>query len=122
MIRNLTGTNGITVSGGVSHIPYINQNPNNPIVGMLRINGSDLQVFDGSTWLNFGGSYVNVELDQDTKSLLSWARMKQKQEIDLLELATKNKAVEIALENVKKAQEQLTITSRLAKEEHETTS
>jgi hypothetical protein len=122
MIRNLTGTNGITVTGGTAHIPYINQNPNNPIVGMLRINGSDMQVFDGNNWINFGGSYATVELDQDTKSLLSWARMKQQQEIDLLELATKNKAVEIALINVKKAQEQLTITAHLAKEEYETTS
>jgi hypothetical protein len=89
--------------------------------GMIRVWGSDMQVFDGSSWMNMTTSYATVGLDQDTQNILQWVRSKQRQEIELLELATKNEAVRIALENVKEAQEQLTIIAHLSRE-HETTS
>jgi hypothetical protein len=121
MIKGLQGNIGITVSGGNTSVPYVNNNPSNPMQGMMRINGTDIQVFDGNSWLNLSTSYATVGLDSETQNLLNWARSKQKQEIDLLELATKNEAVRIALENVKKAQDQLTITAHLSRD-HETTS
>jgi hypothetical protein len=121
MIKGLQGISGITVSGGNTSVPYVNQNHSNPIQGMIRIWGSDMQVFDGSSWMNLSTSYSTVGLDQDTQNLLQWVRSKQRQEIEILELATKNEAVRIALENVKKAQDQLTITAHLSRE-HETTS
>jgi hypothetical protein len=121
MIKGLQGISGITVSGGNTSVPYVNQNHSNPIQGMIRIWGSDMQVFDGSSWMNLSTSYSTVGLDQDTQNLLHWVRSKQRQEIEILELATKNEAVRIALENVKKAQDQLTITAHLSRE-HETTS
>ena len=121
MIKGLQGTIGVTVSGGNTSVPYINNNPSNPMQGMMRINGTDIQVFDGNSWMNLSASYATVGLDSETQNLLNWARSKQKQEIDLLELATKNEAVRIALENVKKAQDQLTITAHLSRD-YETTS
>ena len=51
MIKGLTGTCGVTVSAGNTSVPYVNQNINNPMQGMIRINGSDMQVFDGSNWI-----------------------------------------------------------------------
>jgi hypothetical protein len=121
MIKNIAGNQGVVVSGGTASMPYVNQNTNNPMTGMVRVWGSDMQVFDGSSWITMGGSYTNVSLEPEVVNLLAWARSKQRQEIELLELATKNEAVRIALENVKKAQDQLTITAHLSRE-HETTS
>ena len=121
MIKGLQGNIGVTVNGGNTSVPYVNQNTNNPIQGMIRVWGTDMQVFDGSSWMNMSTSYATVGLDQDTQNLLQWVKSKQRQEIEILELATKNEAVRIALENVKKAQDQLTITAHLSRE-HETTS
>jgi len=121
MIKGLQGISGVTVSGGNTSVPYVNQNINNPITGMIRVWGSDMQVFDGSGWMNMSTSYATVGLDQDTQNLLQWVKSKQRQEVEILELATKNEAVRIALENVKKAQDYLTITAHLSRE-HETTS
>jgi len=121
MIKGLQGITNVIVSGGNTSVPYVNQNSSNPMQGMIRVWGSDMQVFDGSAWMNMSTSYATVGLDQDTQNLLQWVKSKQRQEIEILELATKNEAVRIALENVKKAQDQLTITAHLSRE-HETTS
>ena len=115
------GVGGITISGGSISLPYINPNPNNPIQGMIRVSGSDFQVFDGHAWQQLATGHPSVSLDQETQNLLSWAKSKQRQEIELLEMATKNEAVRIALENVKKAQDNLTITAHLSRD-YETTS
>jgi hypothetical protein len=121
MIKGLQGNIGITVTGGNTSVPYVNQNNNNPIQGMIRVWGSEMQVFDGASWINMSTSYATVGLDQDTQNLLQWVKSKQRQEIEILELATKNEAIRIALENVKKAQDHLTITAHLSRE-YETTS
>jgi hypothetical protein len=121
MIKGLQGISGLTVTGGNTSLPYVNQNHTNPMQGMLRIWGSDMQVFDGNGWMNLSTSYATVGLDQETQNLLQWAKSKQRQEIEILELGLKNEAVRVALENVKKAQEQLTIIAHLSRE-HETTS
>jgi hypothetical protein len=121
MIKGLQGISGLTVSGGNTTVPYVTANTGNPMQGMMRVWGSDMQVFDGSMWHNLSTSYATVGLDQDTQNLLQWVKSKQRQEVEILELATKNEAVRIALENVKKAQDQLTITAHLSRE-HETTS
>jgi len=119
MIKGLLGSKGITVTGGDTSVPYINQNTTNPMTGMMRVWGADLQTFDGSNWICMNSSYATVSLDPELQVLLDWVKSKQRQEIELLELAVKNEAVRIALENVKKAQDQLTITAHLSRE-HET--
>jgi len=121
MIKGLQGSQGIVVSGGNTSVPYVNQNTNNPMTGMIRVWGSDMQVFDGSVWVTMATSYATASLDPSITTLLEWTRSKQRQEIELLELATKNEAVQLALENVKKAQDQLTIIAHLSRE-YETTS
>ena len=121
MIKGLQGNIGVTVNGGSTSVPYINQNTNNPMQGMMRIWGSDMQVYDGSMWVHLSTSYATVGLDQETQNLLSWVKSKQRQEIEILEMDTKNEAVRIALENVKKAQDNLTITAHLSRD-YETTS
>jgi hypothetical protein len=122
MIKGLQGISGLTVSGGNTSVPYINQNHSNPIQGMIRIWGSDMQVFDGNAWINMSTSYATVGLDQDVLDIVQWARKKRDEDLSWKLLAEKNSAVKIALDNLEQAKEQLRITAHLAKEEYETTS
>ena len=52
MIKGLQSSGSIVVHGGNTSVPYVNQNTNNPITGMMRVWGNDMQVFDGTSWLN----------------------------------------------------------------------
>ena len=79
MIKGLMGADGVFVDGGNTSLPYINQNNNNPMQGMIRISGSDLQAFDGTTWINLPSSYATVRMDS---SVLSWVRDKQTKEAE----------------------------------------
>jgi uncharacterized protein (DUF305 family) len=129
MIKGLQGTQGITVSGGNTSVPYVNQNTNNPMTGMVRVWGSDMQVFDGSAWVTMTTSYATASLDSSTQHLLDWAREKQKEELEFkalisdhhhpaVRLAQKN--LEEAMQAVKKAKEQLKITAHLSRDYEET--
>jgi len=121
MIKGLQGISGVTVSGGNTSVPYVNQNINNPITGMMRVWGSDMQVFDGNSWINMSTSYATVGLDQDVLDIVQWARKKRDEEMMWQSLAKDNKAVKIALENLEQARQQLDITAKLSRE-YETTS
>jgi hypothetical protein len=122
MIKGLTGTCGVTVSGGNTALPYVNQNPNNPMQGMLRINMSELEVFTGSNWQQVPSSYATVSMDQDVLDIVQWARKKRDEEMVWKSLANDNKAVKIALDNLEQARQQLDITAKLAREYEQTTS
>ena len=116
MIKGLQGISGITVSGGNTSVPYVSQNSNNPITGMVRVWGSDVQVFDGSSWINMGTSYATVGLDQDVLDIVQWARKKRDEEKMWQSLANDNKAVKIALDNLEEARRQLDVTVKLSRE------
>jgi hypothetical protein len=122
MIKGIMSGPGINVQGGNTSFPYVPMNNNNPIQGMMRINGQDMQVFDGSSWLSVGASYATVELNADTQSILQWAREQRGKQLEWEQLAKTSKGVKLALDNLNKAEEQLRITAHLAKEQHETTS
>jgi hypothetical protein len=122
MIKGLQGISGVLVTGGNTSVPYIPQNPENPIQGMIRIWGSDMQVFTGSSWTTMSTSYASVGLDQDVLDIVQWARKKRDQEMAWKSLANDNKAVKLALENLAEAERQLIITATLAKETDEITS
>lgn len=111
MITTVTGGPGITVSNGSSGLPYINTNPNNPIIGMIRLNSGRMEVFDGNNWLGMSTAYPTISLDQDTQDLLQWARAQRTMVMRRLELAQKNPALLKALEAVKRAEENFDILS-----------
>jgi hypothetical protein len=129
MIKGLTGSNGITVNGGNTSLQYVSQNTTNPIQGMIRIWGTDMQVFDGSGWTNIQSSYATVSLDPEIQLVIDWARKKMISEEVLLSLPSDNPAVKIARANVnrirqelKQAEEQLKITEILSQDEYTTAS
>ena len=121
MIKGLMGTTGITVGGGNTALPYVGPNIQNPMTGMMRINGTEMEVFNGSSWQMLSTSYATVGLDQDVLDIVQWARKKRDEEMMWQSLAKDNKAVKIALDNLEQARQQLDITSKLARE-HETPS
>jgi hypothetical protein len=122
MIKGLEGITGITVSGGNTAIPYVGPNSNNPMTGMIRINGTEMEVFNGSSWQMLSTSYATVGLDQDVLDIVQWARKKRDEEMMWQSLANDNKAVKIALDNLEQARQQLDITAKLAREYEQTTS
>ena len=129
MIKGLMGSNGVVVMGGNTSLQYINQNSNIPLQGMIRIWGTDLQVFDGHSWNNIVSSYATVELDQETKDLLAWAKQKQEEEIAMWAAPNDHPAVLAAKDHfnkaraeMMKAEQQLKATVILSKDYDKSTS
>jgi len=104
MIKNITAGPGITLTGGSASYQYITPNANNPLTGMLRINNSDLQVFDGNMWQNLAASYPTVGLDQDTQDLLLWARTQRQLDLNRKFLIENNPALQKAYAAVQRAE------------------
>jgi hypothetical protein len=112
MIKGLMGTTGITVSGGDTSLPYISSNANNPIQGMIRINNTDLEVFNGTAWQSLPSSYATVSLDQETRDLLQWARTQRQLEMNRATLIENNPALENAYRAVLRAEQNFDILSK----------
>ena len=93
MIKGIMGNQGVVVNGGNTSVPYVNQNNSNPMQGMIRVYGSDMQVFDGSKWQILSTSYATVSLDQDTQDLLQWAKAQRTMAMNRLTLAQNNPAL-----------------------------
>jgi len=122
MIKGLMGEKGIVVGSGNTSVPYVNQSSSNPMQGMIRVWGTDMQVFDGSAWMNMTTSYATVSLDQETQDLLMWAKTQRVMAMNRLTLAQNNPALMKALEKLKKAEDNFELLSKFVehdKEHHE---
>jgi hypothetical protein len=112
MIKGLAGSQGVIVNGGNTALPYVTMSSGamgNPMQGMLRLYGSDMQVYDGSTWVTLPTSYATIELDSETRNLLDYVREQRKEELQLKALISghNHPAVRIAQENLNKVMEEL---------------
>jgi hypothetical protein len=112
MIKNLTGGPGVIVNGGNNVSPYINQNINNPMQGMIRLNGSDFQVFDGTGWQQLATAYPSVSLDGETQDLLQWARTQRQLDLNRKTLIENNPALEKAYEAIQRAEANFDILAK----------
>lgn len=107
MIKGISAGPGVMVSGGNTSIPYVNMSSgptSNPLQGMVRISGSDLQVFDGSMWVNMAASYATVELNGDTQSIIEWARKERDRQFKREQLIKDNPALQKAMEAIHRAE------------------
>ena len=68
---------------------------------MLRINGTDMEVFDGNRWINMGTSYATVGLDHDMLDVVQWARKKRDEERDLVQRMERHTGLKQAYEQFK---------------------
>ena len=106
------GTCGVTVSAGNTALPYVGPNVNNPMTGMIRINNTDMEVFNGSSWQQLPTSYATVSLDQDTQDLLLWAKAQRQMALNRMTLAQNNPALMKALEAIKRAEDNFELLSK----------
>jgi len=113
MIKGLMGGNGLNVNGGNTSVPYVNMNATNPMQGMVRIWGSDMQVYDGNNWMTMSTSYATVELNAHTQSLLQWADAQRQIALNKMERAQKNPALMKALEAIKRAEDNFDILDKI---------
>jgi hypothetical protein len=120
MIKGLTGTCGVTVSGGNTALPYVGPNANNPITGMIRINNTDLEVFNGTIWQQIPTSYATVTLDQDILDIIQWARTQRTLEMNRAVLIKNNPALEKAHEAILRAEANFDILSKFVQDDKPT--
>ena len=118
MIKGITGSQGVVVNGGNTALPYVNQNNTNPMQGMLRLSGSDMQVFDGNNWMNIGTSYATVELTGEVQGIIQWARDERSRQLTREHLVKKNPALKKALESIERAEANFDILAKFV--EHDT--
>jgi hypothetical protein len=116
MIKGLMGTCGVTVSAGNTALPYVGPNISNPMTGMLRIQNTDIEVFNGTSWQQLNTSYATVSLDQEILDVIQWARAQRTMAMNRLTLAQNNPALMKALEAVKRAEENFELLSTIAGE------
>jgi len=112
MIKGITGGTHLIVDGGSVSFPYVPMNSNNPIQGMVRVNGQDMQVFDGSSWITMGASYATVRLDAEAEDLLQWARTQRQLELNRKTLIKNNPALQKAYESIQRAEANFDILSK----------
>jgi hypothetical protein len=123
MIKDVISTSPfVQVTGGGGYTPYINMS--NPSAGMTRFNGNtqSIEVYDGASWMTLSSNVASVGLTGEAVSILSWAKQKMEDEVMLEKLAKEHPAINLALENVKKAKTQLDAIIILSKEHDQTTS
>ena len=108
MINSIySSTSGYLHVSGFNNSPYVYPDPTgNPATGMIRMNGNNTEVYNGSNWIQFGSS-AEVSLSGAAISALDWCHKKMAEETRIKELAAKNVTVADALAKYEAAQEQL---------------
>ena len=112
MIKGLMGTCGVTVSAGNTALPYVGSNVNNPMTGMIRINNTELEVFNGTSWQQIPSSYATVSLDQEILDVIQWARAQRTMALNRMTLAQNNPALMKILERIKKAEDDFELLAK----------
>lgn len=115
-MTSIIGGPGIVVSNNTSSLPYVSINPSNPIIGMMRVNNSRVEVFDGNIWIGMSTACPSVSLDQETQDLLQWARAQRTMQMNRLEAAQRNPALLKALEAVKRAEENFELLEKISRD------
>jgi hypothetical protein len=95
MINNITQGLGINISGNSYSTPYVDMS--RASAGMVRSDGSIMEVYDGSSWLRLNSSIPQIQLDGVTLEAIQWVRQKMEEEKQMSELAKKHPTVADAL-------------------------
>ena len=114
MIGGILGNGSIQVSGGNSTVPYIsvNYDEKNPIMGMVRVNGSNLEAFNGTSWIAFSQPFTTVGLSTAAESAINWAMKEQARAIEREQLIKNNPALQNAWNAIKRAEDNFDIISK----------
>jgi len=116
MIKGLQGERHVTVTSGNTSVPYVNTNHTNPMQGMIRIWGNDLQAYDGSNWLTMNTSYATVGLSNAAQEAIDWAQYKMQEEREMESIKAQYPHLTEAIEEVEHAKRALNTLIALTKE------
>lgn len=116
MIKGLQGEKHVTVTGGNTSVPYVNHNDLVPLQGMIRICGSDMQVYTGTNWMTINTSYATVGLSNSAQEAIDWAQYKMQEERDLELIKAQYPQLTGAIEEVEQAKRALGTLIALTKE------
>ena len=105
----------LSVSSNTGSIPYIN--PTQPMTGMLRYTGSQMQVYDGNGRQVVGGGMATVDLTARTKMILEWAENEMFKQKRYQTLAEKHPAMADAMAAVEEAKQKLQVIAALVEED-----
>ncbi len=123
MINSVTSSSPHVYATGGGSLPYVSYNPNSPVHGMIRPNGTEWEVFDNTGWQKINMNYADIGLNNDADKAIIWAIKKMREEEEWYKLATTNEAVRIALEQLEQARSRVELTAILARDyEEQTTS
>lgn len=89
MITHITSGYGVHVVGGFS-APYINMNQTS--AGMMRSNGTSVEIYDGDAW-TLVSSMPQIELTDDVVEVINWAKIKMREDRELKALADEVPAI-----------------------------
>jgi hypothetical protein len=113
MIKSIiTSSPWLLVTNGNPGTPYISPSSTNPATGMMRYNGQDIEVYDGSYWQRLS-SHAIVDLNGAANSAIAWAQNKMYEESRIKELAANNETIADALAKYELAAEQLKVVLTL---------
>ncbi len=113
------GITGVNVSGGNTSLPYVGPNANNPMTGMIRINNTELEVFNGTSWQMISSSYATVGLDQDVLDIIQWARKQRDKQQEREQLIKNNPALQKALEAIQRAEANFDVLAKFVEHDRE---
>ena len=113
MIRNISGSKYIQVSGGMNTNPYIS--PGASGAGMVRWSSgmNCLEINDGNSWQQLHSAHPMISLTSDAETLLDWARAKRDEEWRIAAIADKHSTVADALAAMQLAREKLQVVIAL---------
>jgi hypothetical protein len=121
MIKGINSINtaGYIYTGSNGYTPYVSPNSSNPMTGMIRLNGNNYEVFDGTNWQQFG-QYADVSLSQSAIAALDWCQRKMIEEAKIKELCEKSPAVADAFATYTDAKSKLEVVLTLADQPQKT--
>jgi hypothetical protein len=113
----------IRITGGDPQIPELKYTVSNEpsTLGDVRYNPNtkNLEVFDGTGWIQYAGSTAYVNLDLETTHVLTWAKCRMLEEQNIQEMAQIYPSVEDAWQNFKNAENQLRVLVKLVEKNSE---
>jgi hypothetical protein len=93
---NIFGKGNVVVSSG--SIPYVSSNVSNPMQGMVRINGTSMEVFDNNHWITMASS-AEIGLSSEAEHILEWAREKMLEDVRIDQLCRQHPGLAKARDN-----------------------
>ncbi len=115
MIKNINASGRYMQVSGNPGSTYVNNYSGALGVGDVRYNttNQNLEVYDGSTWIQIQSGYASVGLNAEAESLLDWARQKRDEELQIQTLAKSNVAIKDLLEQRKTIDDQISMVKTL---------